>query len=336
MLDVMRTDERSRTFPSLQSLVAEARARLCRPGMIADCIDSIVRASTEGQRVVLTLRDSTTIVRLFGLRPPTATVYRGRPEDGNDTRSATVRIEYVAPQIPVPDSAFRADAARRLRRYEASVNWIKRWITIGNRSVGSTAILEVGDSATLGVGEMHCRHDACSSSPFAAPDSGWAVDDTSIVRLRPPRASTGAAEDILHRTPRPAVVGLRPGRSTVQVRGLHAASDTMPSREPVASALQRELIVTSAIGRVEVLPHIDTVRVGERVEFRARVTDRAGQTIDGLPVEWRLQNSAYSQIGEEQTPRSITFDTRGTQTIVARVGSRSDSLVVIVVGPRKP
>jgi hypothetical protein len=132
----------------------------------------------------------------------------------------------------------------------------------------------------------------------------------------------------------PYLIGRRPGTTTLRARDIHSASDTMPSRDPVPSSLQREVRVLPRLARIEIVPRPDTVQAGATVEFRTRVIDRAGQEVSGLLTEWRVQTKPYSQIGM-QAARSVRFDSTGIASVVARVGGRSDSLTIVVIPRRR-
>jgi hypothetical protein len=215
----------SRRFSSLAELVAAAGAAFCRPGMFADCSQADVSASVQDQRVVITLRDSTIIARLVGLRPGWAHVRHSRPEVPFAFRRDSTRIEYIDPQIPQPDSALRAEAAASRRRYQAEVNSISRGIRAPGQ--GRDGVwMAVGDSVAFSVTETRCHFDVCSSYNPVESDSGWTAADSSVVRLRAVVDSPG------HRRldgPSVSVIARRIGRTSVRVRGLSGSGDTLPS-----------------------------------------------------------------------------------------------------------
>jgi len=331
MLSLWQMHDSARTFASLKDVVAVSRAQLCSPGMVQQCHDVGMRANVEGARVVLRLRDSATIAQLFSMRPATVNIYRGRP--GTSDRAGKVRAEYVAPQIPMPDSALRADVARRRRQYQASVNTITRSIGAGTEFRESTILIETGDSAVLTVNEMHCSFDACGGFSIGVPDSSWVLDDTTVAAIRRPGpVSSGGM--LVYSSVGPYLVGRRPGTTTIRVRNIHSAADTMPSRDPVPSSLQRQLRVPPRLARVEIVPRPDTVQAGTTVEFRTRVFDREGQEVAGLLTEWRTQTRPFAQTGL-QASRSVRFDSTGTASVIARVGGRSDSLTIVVIPRRR-
>ena len=329
-LDVSQTDDRERAFASLSDVVAAGRAQLCRSRTAPRCNDVGLRAGVEGDRVFLTLRDSATITQLFSMRPTTVNVYRGRPA-GSD-KPTVGRVEYLDPQIPVPDSAFRADVARQRRQYQASINRITR--SIGSRSsIGGSIVLEIGDSTALSVNEMHCSFDACGGFAIGIPDSSWILDDPTIAAVRRPGPIQSGGM-LVYTSEGPYLVGRNPGTTILRARNIHSLSDTMPSRDPVPTSLQLALRVIPRLARIEIVPRSDTVHAAETIEFRLRGIDRAGQEVAALPAEWRIQTKPYARTGVQLT-RSVRFDSTGTALVVARFGNRTDSLTVVVIPPRR-
>jgi hypothetical protein len=239
-------------------------------------------------------------------------------------------VNYVAPQIPTPTPALRAEVARQRRQFEASVNNITRWIAVENGFGTSTALIETGDSVILSAHQLSCRYDACGEFSFGTAGAAWSVDDTTIAKVSifTPQFDSGGMR--IFEMSRTHLLGRRPGITTIHLQGFHLPSDTMPSRTPVSNSLHREVMVLPHLARIEIVPRPDTVRMGDSVTFRARVVDGSDQELRDLPVEWRIQKKANSQMGVQSTPRSVVFDSTGTQTIVARVGRRIDSLTVVV------
>jgi len=331
-----RLDDRTgepRRFPSFERLVTAARAERCLPGMIAQCTDSGMRRAVERGRMVLTLRDSAQIARLFGMRPAFVQAWNRGPRDADQFSSDSVRVQYVAPDIPLPTAATWQDAARSRRRYEASISTIVRFLNGGDPF--RPLWLEIGDSVKVSLAEMHCRNDVCSSGGYSAlHDSGWTVLDTTIARLQPVhRDSSDDIERLLIGNASKYVKALHVGRTVLQVRGLHGPSDTAASSSPPAREIEREIIVTPPIERVEIVPRLDTVRALENFTLRVRVLDREGSEITGLP--WQLEvldgDSRGIRIGPE--PLSLVFDAPGRTRIAARLGAHTDTLSVMVVPP---
>jgi hypothetical protein len=327
-----RTNE-ARRFPSLERLIAAARAQRCLPGMVAQCTDSSMRASVEHGRVVFTLRDSAQIARLFGMRPVFVRAWQQSPGDQDRYSSDSVRVQYIAPDIPPPTAATRQDAARSQRRYEASISTVLRFLDGGDPF--RPLWLVIGDSEAVSVGEMYCRYDSCSSGGYAAVhDSGWTILDSAIARLQPvQRDSTGNIEILIRGNERKYVKALRPGRTVLRVRGLHGPSDTAASSTPPARQIEREIIVAPPIDRVEIVPRPDSVHVLETFTLGVRVLDRDGREVNGLP--WQLEvldgEDRGIRIGPE--PQSIMFSAPGRRRISARLGPHSDTLSVMVVVP---
>ena len=95
-------------YSSLRSFLAHGEAALCVPGMIRECGWKRMSLAEDSGRVVVVLRDSAIISRWFGLRPPTVSAGHRRP--GFEAEARAVPVAYVRPQIPLPDSALRAEA----------------------------------------------------------------------------------------------------------------------------------------------------------------------------------------------------------------------------------
>lgn len=331
-----RVDRESRDFPSLERLVQVARAQLCSGGMIAQCSDSGMRASVEDGRVVLTLRDSARIARLFGMRPAFVSTWQQRPEEGYRFSRDSVRVEYVSPRIPAPDAATRADAARSRRRFEESIHLVSRYIAGGSDRWGRLWLV-VGDSAAVHVDEMRCTYDACISSPAIVGDSGWTIDDPRVARVQSAGRDARDAE-LLAMSGRPHryVTALRPGRTTLRVRGVHGPSDTAASRQPPQRKLEREIIVTPPVGRVEIVPRPDTVRVREPFTLRVRVVDRAGNEIAGVPATLESLDGDGRYVRDASGPVQMILTSPGRTRLVARLGVHTDTLTVTVVAPESP
>ena len=327
-----RADE-ARHFPSIDSLVAAARAERCFPGMIARCTDSAMHASVERGQIVLTLRDSAKIARLFGMRPPSVQAWHRGPDEVHDSWSAAVRVEYVAPTIPPPTAATRLDAARSRRRYEASITTISRYIK--GREPWRPLWLENGDSVAVSVGEMRCHHDSCSSGEYAGlRDSGWTILDTTIARVqRVLQDSSDDIEILIGGRERTYVKALRAGRTILRVGGVHGPSDTAASSTPPAHQIEREIIVTPPIGRVEIVPRPDSVRALETVTLSVRVLDREGHEVTGLPWQLEVLDGDTRGIRLGPAPVPLVFNSAGRTRITVRLGPHTDSLSILVVPP---
>lgn len=327
---VGRDTNEARAFPSLERLVAAAVAQLCSPGMMWHCEPSPIRASVEDGHVVLTLRDSAQVARLFGMRAKSVDAWQRAPgEDGRISRDTAV-VEYIAPQIPLPDDATRADAARSQRRYEASISNITRYIAGGEE--WHPLWLEVGDSAIVAVTELHCHHDTCMSGSSTARDSGWTISDTRVARVQPVKLDS--SDDIIviySGGARQYVKALRPGRTMLRVRGLHSAADTAPSARRPERQLEREIIVTPPIRRIEIVPRRHTVRPREIFALRVRALDARGREIVRLP--WRLEvlDGEYRSIQIGPKPQRFAFTAPGRVRIAAKLGAHVDTLTVTVL-----
>jgi hypothetical protein len=255
-------------------------------------------------------------------------LWHGRPEVPWEFRMDSVRVEYVDPQIPPPDSALRVEAAAARRRYEASVNTISRYLSAPGRS-GSEMWMGVGDSVLVRVEETWCHSDVCGGMYEPLTASDWHVGDSTIVQMRAV-ADTGHALRGFGRSPAAAVIARHTGRTRLRVLGLTGPSDTLPSSRPVPRELEVTVIVTPPVARVELAPRVQVAKVGEQVELRVRAFDAGGRVIAGAPVQVRVEGGGYTRVMSAPHLYPVQFDAPGRYTITASFGGRSDTLVVDV------
>ena len=287
-------------------------------------------ATAEGDAVVLTLHDSARIARLFGMHPTYVWVAEARP-DGNPPLDS-VRVEYVAPQIPEPDDSTRADAARSARRYQASTTYFHRYIDAGDR-LESPIWLVVDDLVPLRVNEHRCTASGdawCPSGPAMAADSGWTVDNSSIARLLRP-ADDAPRTDWKSLGVRFYLKAVRPGRTTIRVRGVHAPSDTVPSRTPPERELARDVIVTLPLARIRITPRPDVVVAGRMFFLGTRVFDVNGHAVAEYPVRYDVEGERGARGARSESAISLDLRRRGKTRIVASVPGLADTLVVTIV-----
>jgi hypothetical protein len=246
-------------------------------------------------------------------------------------------VEYVAPLIPEPDAATRADAVRSQRRFEASINRIARFIAGGPSGRGLWLV--VGDSVSLRANESHCTYDMCIEVyPSRIADSGWSVDDSRIARLQAPVPDSGSKLRNYSRTER-YLKALRPGMTYVRVHGVHGPSDTAASSPPPARELQRAVLVTLPVGRVAITQRPDTVVVNGILTLTARAFDVEGRSVEDVPVTLEVEGEGTIYVSRSEMPTTVAVRTRGLKRIVARAGQHADTLTVTVVDSqalRKP
>jgi hypothetical protein len=330
-LHVERDKGEAREFTSLASLIAQSRPMLCAAGWGGGCESDSVRASVVDGHLVLTVRNAREIKRLFGMRQRTVSVFLNRPEESYDYAGDSVRVEYVAPQIPEPNAETRADARRSQAAFEKSIRSVSRTIG-GGRQHWADLWLVLGDSATLSVSELQCVYDVCSESGFAG-DVTWTIDDSSVARLTRVAAErfefTSAGRD------RVIVRPVRVGRTTVRGSLAASASDTAVSSTPPARTLSRVVHVTPAVARVELVARSDTIRAGEQTEFHARALDAGGRVIPGAPVDAKVVSQSFVTSAGAEGRLWLTIDSPGMQTIVASFAGRADTVVVRVGPPRR-
>jgi hypothetical protein len=320
---VYRRDTTALAYSSLESLIAAGFSRPCWPGMILSCRKERVKKAVVNHRVTLTLDSPGLIARLFGTRPEHVRVTRQTP--GTDTsayQSDSVPVRYVAPQLPMPDSATWAAAAKGRRKYEASITSITRDI----KGVGwqNDLWLAVGDSTKLEIEETRCQYDSCFSMRGEVGDSGWSIGDTSMVQIR---TSPGGGR---------FAYGRHTGKTIVRVRGLHGSSDTMPSRDAPARRIERKITVGRPIRRVSILPRPDTVLVGQPYTFRAQAFDSAGWVIPDVPIEIVVDIGKHLLGMVATQPTSAEFQVTGRRLVVATFRDWADTLVVTVVDKNQP
>jgi hypothetical protein len=330
-LRLHQPDTTARTFPTLRRLVAFEKPDFFEPGMMPRHIPARIGASADGNRVVLTVRDSGAIIRLFGLRPDSVSVSRFRPHDPSFPVSARVAVDYVRPQIPMPDSAFRAEAARARRRYLARINWITRAISGGVHG-GAAIWVSVGDSIPIAVSEARCTHDVCAGGREVV-GAEWTLDDSSIARVVAAAPRPEVPRIVRDLLPRTYLVARAQGGTVLRVRLPASPVDTMPFQEPPPRTLEREVVVTARSARIEVSPQADTVQIDQPLSVRVRLTDGDGHQIEGAPVQVAYELAAGSWALETTTDAlRVTFTQAGTRTIVAKFGTLADTVRVTVVG----
>jgi hypothetical protein len=327
-LMVGRTNGSARTFSSLDSLIAAGQPSFCSPGMMWQCVDSSMTASVEDRHVVLVLRDSAAIARLFGLRPEKVAVWAARPSEERRYPLDSASVQYIEPRIPVPDSAVLADARASQRTYTASISQITRGIASQDDPFPASLWVAVGDALPVSVQESRCEYDICMGERLRFGDSLWVLDDTSIAGLRGVARSShvldfGSSSILL--------VGRRPGRTTLRIALPPQASDSAPSRSPPERLLARDVVVTRPLMRVELFPRPASQQVGETVRLRVRVIDDQGRAYENPPARVTVIGGKYPFTQVATSPVNVTLDSVGTRTVVASFGSLADTLTLRAV-----
>jgi hypothetical protein len=238
--------------PSLLSIVRAGRAALCRYNTEnSECSSADVAATLENDRIVVSYRDTVEIRQSFGLHPASIRLLVDIPPEMGDLGVFDAAVHYVDPPILL-DSAERAIIASERRRREASVNSYSRRIDGGSQ--GRTLSLVVGDSVDLWVQEYHCGIHLCGTHENmdrGLRDWGrWSLSDTAVAALhRSDHLVEAAGYPPQDRDRARKLVARRPGRTILRVSGVHTAADTMPSRTPLDTIVEREVIVTSPVSR---------------------------------------------------------------------------------------
>ncbi|HEX6750249.1 MAG TPA: hypothetical protein VF092_23350 [Longimicrobium sp.] len=333
-LSVLPPRDARRSFPSLAALVAAGDARVCWPVMMITCDQTPVDADVRGGRVVLTLRDRAAIRRLFGLRPDStmaSVTVPGRPQQATWT---TVPITYVAPQLPPPDAALRAEVAAARRLVHAQLNGGGR--SIQAEDFSSHLWLTPGDSVVVRIEENRCQGDACSETATSFADARWSVDDGSVVRLREiPDTASRRRRHVFGKRP-VLLTALRPGRTTIRISGLHSDLDTIPIPGRFVPEIAREIVVTGPVAAVRICPRPEEVPGGIPIPFRVELVDREGVVYRDPPANIVIHDGAPYLHWPAPGDTTIRFDRLGPVVLTTTpFAGLSDTVRLRVVAPRR-
>ena len=245
-----RDSSAPQSVPPLLSIVRAGRVSFCRENMVNSHCSSVSLAATlESSGVVLSYRDTAEIRQSFGLHPAAVMILVNLPAEMGDARIFAAPVRYIDPAI-VLDSAERAAVGRERRRREATINSYRREIDGGSH--GRTLSVSVGDSVDVLVQYYHCLVDVCSTYDFMDREprdwGRWSLSDSTVATLHRSNvldeASSGFPSNDIDRARK--LVARRPGRAILRVSGVRTAADTMPSRTPLDSVPEREIIVMPA------------------------------------------------------------------------------------------
>jgi hypothetical protein len=124
---------------------------------------------------------------------------------------------------------------------------------------------------------------------------------------------------------------VRPGRTTIRVHGVHAPSDTVPSRTPPEHELARDVIVTLPLARIRITPRPALAVAGQVFYLGARVFDASGRAVAEYPVLYDVQGERGARGARSESVISLDLRRPGPTRIVARVPGLADTLIVNVV-----
>jgi hypothetical protein len=285
-------------------------ARVCRP-IPPYCDGTRVRANLQGGRVALTIRDSAAVSELFGLRPEVVTALVYRP-GMQEAAQRPVRVTYVDPQVPEPDSAFRAAAVEQRRLHTSRVHQAGR-VIVSDRPLW----LLVGDSVAAQVREGRCRYDACVISIPAIPDAHWSVADSSIAGVR--LSEAGAFVQVF---------ALRPGRTLLRVTGMPASDDTLYT---LPREVGREVVVTLPVTAVRICPR-GNLLTNTPFPLHVEVVDSGGNIFLDPPIKVRMNDSW--ELTPSDTAEIKFSGGGGRNTFTAAFGGHADTLQVRVTPNR--
>lgn len=329
-LEMFRSDS-ARRFPSLEALVQQGEPMISEPGMFQHRVAGKVTAGVRRGRLVLAVRDSAAVRRLFGMRPSSVRVWHSRPDGLASGRWDSVTVRYVDPQMPVPDSAFRAAASLARRRYEASITSRRRYIADG-RSDWGTLWLQPGDSAQLYLSRSTCRHDLCRAERVYTPDSGWTTGNRAIALVRVHGDSSDRIARVIDHRSGVYLIGVRPGSTTVRIDGLPDSVDREIEDRVPERSIEREVVVLPEIGRIGIVLARDTVAAGELVEVHVVGFDADGRRLGPVPADLTFHEGQDRSTIDGSRPVYHRYRTPGTKLLTARLGAQTDTARVVIVG----
>jgi hypothetical protein len=263
------------------------------------------------------------------MHPAYARVWRIVPEERGGFSSDSVRIEYVEPALPMPDSARVAAAARAALEYEASITSVTRYLA-GAERWGQPLWIAVGDTADVGVEEMTCHYDACRVSNWPQLPGTWRVTDTTVATLLAPRIMPNVPNFFPGKR---RVVGASPGTTTLEVAGLPGTAT--PTRTPPPSRVDRVVVVTPPLTGIRIAPRLTTIDSTRAVTLAITAIDRDGAVHEDAPgtivVIYRGDTTRY---GDSKI--TSWFSAPGAVTVIARFRALTDTLRFTVVRPPSP
>ncbi|HEX2778628.1 MAG TPA: hypothetical protein VHM30_03950, partial [Gemmatimonadaceae bacterium] len=180
-----------RQFRSLRALVAAGAVIRCGGESWVQVCDerSVGMAAVRDGAVEITLRDSTLVANLFGLRPARVALSFGYPGLSTSWRDS-VSVDYVDPSIPPPSDSLLAWVAERKRLARKNRRWVTRSIGVRPGWTGAdSSWVTVGDTLEIRVGEAVCSGDVCAGM-WGSPktDSSFVIGDTLVLGALPGRA----------------------------------------------------------------------------------------------------------------------------------------------------
>ena len=89
------------------------------------------------------------------------------------------------------------------------------------------------------------------------------------------------------------------------------------------------------VERVKLEQVTDTLRAQEQAEFRAYAFDRSGRRIAGAPVQVNVASGSNVASANEDGRVFLYLSSEGTQTIVASLRGKADTVVVRVLPPAR-
>jgi hypothetical protein len=192
--------------------------------------------------------------------------------------------------------------------------------------------LVVGDSMRLRLGETKCSFDMCTPHRQSLEDSGWSIADSRIARLQHPvRLADSMSLDGFYGPTRYFLKAVRPGRTVVRARGVTGSLDAAVQWRGPAGVVEREILVTPPVARLQIVSAPDTVRVHEPFVIRAHALDKAGSVLEGVPIVFLPEPSEDRTQYVYGSAVPVRLFRGGPSRIIARLREFADTVTVMVV-----
>ena len=309
-----------REFTVLDSLVAMETPYICSWFLGYPCRPWGLSASVVDRRVVITLADRTLITRLFALRPATIDVWTHRPGLDRPAPRASARVDYIDPQIPMPNAATFAEARRSRKAFADTGRTGRRAIVVDGFRGMEPLWLPVGESVVLHLQQSDCQYELCDDSALDRVAS-WSVDGRAVELRTGPRGPT-------------VVLGaVRPGRVTVRAVFDRSPADTFPYSSRLPRRLSATVNVTLPPARLELIPPPGPIIADSSIAIGLRMTDRDGRALDGADPDFEVNGSRWPLFAQSGVVR-FGAGVSGDYTLIARLRGIADTVVLSVV-PRR-
>lgn len=247
-----------------------------------------------------------------------------RREGAPSTADDSVRIDYVSPQLPLPDSVVQSRAQRSAESERRRVERVNRGIRARGVYLGTRPVwLEAGDTIHVHFYRELCRHDACGGE-LDPPHGPWSVEDGKVAAVEV-RQDTGVVGRFRIPGQRRTILrGIQPGSTTLAVR---VGDDSVVARVVVAPAIRSffldpsDTIITSA----------DSLTVGLRMNDTVRALPADAPIRLSLGATNTFEPSSRAHYDSVSGRVHLVFGRAGEHLLIATLGQHIDSLRILVV-----